>query len=94
LFKDIHDKMYEKAKRHVDKNTQVVTDYETFKRLMAENAGYIKMMWCGDEACENKIKEDTAATARCIPFEQEHLGDVCPVCGKKAKQMVLFAKAY
>ena len=94
LFKDIHDKMYEKAKRHVDKNTQVVTDYDTFKRLMAENAGYIKMMWCGDEACENKIKEDTAATARCIPFEQEHLGDVCPVCGKKAKQMVLFAKAY
>ncbi len=52
------------------------------------------MMWCGDEACEVKIKEDTAATARCIPFHQEHLGDICPVCGQDAKLMVLFAKAY
>jgi len=52
------------------------------------------MMWCGSQACEAKIKEDTTATSRCIPFEQEHLGDHCPVCGEKATQMVYFAKAY
>ena len=52
------------------------------------------MMWCGDRACEDKIKEDTNATARCIPFDQVEFDEVCPVCGKKAKYVVYFAKAY
>ena len=50
--------------------------------------------WCGDRACEDKIKELTNATARCIPFNQIGVGGVCPVCGKKATKVVLFAKAY
>jgi prolyl-tRNA synthetase len=94
LLADIHKAMFEKAKKQMLDNTHAVKDYETFKRLMAKNAGYVKMMWCGEDACETRIKEETTATARCIPFEQEHLGDICPVCGKKAKHMVLFAKAY
>ena len=83
LLADIHKAMFEKAKKQMLDNTHAVKDYETFKRLMAKNAGYVKMMWCGDDACETRIKEETTATARCIPFEQEHLGDICPVCGKK-----------
>ena len=51
-------------------------------------------MWCGDEACELQIKEQTGATARCIPFEQEHLADHCVCCGKPAIQMVIWGKAY
>ena len=51
-------------------------------------------MWCGDVACENKVKEDTTATSRCMPFEQEQLSDVCVCCGKPAKTMVYWGKAY
>mgnify|MGYP002737223196 CR=1 FL=1 len=53
-------------------------------------------MWCGESACEEKIKEDTTATIRCVPFdhEQEELSDTCLCCGKKAKEMVYIAKAY
>jgi prolyl-tRNA synthetase len=59
-----------------------------------EKGGYAKMMWCGEQACEDKIKELTTATARCIPFNQMAFAETCPVCGKKAKKVVLFAKAY
>ena len=51
-------------------------------------------MWCGDKECEEAIKDETGATTRCMPFEQEHLGDVCVHCGKPAKKMVYFGKAY
>jgi len=95
LFKKMHNELYEAAKKRMEESTTAVTDYEEFKKIMARPySGYVKMMWCGDEACENKVKEDTTATSRCIPFHQEHLGDVCPVCGRKAKKMVYFAKAY
>ncbi|MEI3326622.1 MAG: hypothetical protein V8R64_09370 [Thomasclavelia sp.] len=52
------------------------------------------MMWCGDENCEVKIKEDTGATSRCIKEDEKPFGDVCPICGKPAKKVVYFAKAY
>ena len=56
--------------------------------------GFIKAMWCGDEACEDEVKEKTGVGSRCIPFEQEHLSDVCVCCGKPAKHMVYWGKAY
>ena len=52
------------------------------------------MMWCGDLECEMKMKDDIGVSSRCIPFEQEHIGDVCPVCGKPAKEMVVWGVAY
>ena len=59
------------------------------------NRGFIKAMWCGDEACEDEIKAQTGgATSRCIPEEEEHLSDVCVCCGKPAKHMVYWGKAY
>lgn len=51
-------------------------------------------MWCGDEACEDKIKELTGAKSRCIPFEQEHLSDKCVCCGKPATKMVYWGRQY
>ena len=51
-------------------------------------------MRCGDRACEDKVKEELSATSRCMPFEQEELSDVCVCCGKKAKKMVVWGKAY
>lgn len=52
-------------------------------------------MWCGDSACEEKIKEDTGGVkSRCIPFHEEHLSDVCVCCGKPAKHMLYWGKQY
>ena len=93
LMETIHKEMYQKAFRYLlDHITEVHNMDELNKAL--EKGGYAKMMWCEDEVCENKIKELTNATARCIPFDQIPFDDKCPVCGKKAKKIVLFAKAY
>ena len=59
-----------------------------------KNGGFIKTMWCGDLACEMKMKEEVGLSSRCMPFEQEHLSDVCPCCGKPAKTMVYWGIAY
>lgn len=94
LLDTIHDEMYQKALNHRNSNIRQVNTYDEFKTTLETKGGYIKMMWCGDEACEVKIKEETGATSRCIKEEEEAFGDVCPICGKPAKKVVYFAKAY
>ena len=89
-----HEDMYNRAYEHLHSSLYEVTDYEEFKKTIAQKPGFVKAMWCGDEACELKIKEDTTATSRCIPFEQEKLSDVCVCCGKPANHMVYWGKAY
>ena len=56
--------------------------------------GFIKAMWCGCQECEDAVKEEIGVTSRCIPFEQETLADTCVYCGKPAKKMVYWGKAY
>ena len=90
----IYEEMYEKAMNYLLAHTTEVHTYDEFKDVLEHKGGYVKMMWCGDEECENKIKADTNATSRCMPFDQTPFDDVCPICGKKAKKVVLFAKAY
>ena len=94
LLDAIHEEMYQKALAFRDANIRTAHDYDEFKDIMEKQGGYVRMMWCGDEACESKIKEDTAATSRCIKEDEAAFGDVCPVCGKPAKKVVYFAKAY
>ena len=94
ILDDIHDTMFEIASKNREEKTFISNDYDEIKKLMEENKGFIKIMWCGDGECEEKLKADTSATIRCIPFEQEQLGDKCPICGKDAKHMVYIAKAY
>jgi prolyl-tRNA synthetase len=94
LLDDIQRSLYEKAKKHREGKTNVALDLEEFKDILEKETGYIKAMWCGDRICEDKIKEETTATSRCIPFEQEKVGDKCVCCGKEAAEMVLWAKAY
>ena len=86
--------MLEKARKHRDSHTYEAHNYEEFKDIAANKPGFIKAMWCGDTECELKIKEDTTATSRCIPFEQEKISDVCVCCGKPAKKLVYWGKAY
>ena len=97
-IKNILDKMQtemlERARTHREAHTYVATNYDEFKDVVANKPGFVKAMWCGDQACEDKIKEDTTCTSRCMPFEQEHLSDVCVCCGRPAKKMVYWGKAY
>ena len=65
-----------------------------FVETINNKPGFVRAMWCGDQACEDKIKEDTTATSRCMPFEQHQLSDKCVCCGRPAKKMVYWGKAY
>ena len=94
VLETIQKDMLERARKHRDAHTTTATTYDEFKDAVENKPGFIKAMWCGDRACEDKIKEDTAATSRCMPFEQEHLADTCVCCGKPAKKMVYWGRAY
>ena len=94
-LKDVHDGLYQKAlKNREEKTYQCHTMEEMTAVLEQEGDGFIEAMWCGDEACEDKVKEVTGAGSRCMPFEQKQLDDKCVCCGKPAKHMVLWGKAY
>lgn len=94
LLESIQNDMYNAALENRKEKTSVAGSYDEFKSLIAEKGGFVKAMWCGDTACEEKIKEDTTATSRCMPFEQEEISDTCVCCGRKAKTMVYWGKAY
>lgn len=94
LLETIQSDMYERAKAHRDSHITDAVTYEEFKKALDQKPGFIRAMWCEDQACEDKIKEETTATSRCMPFEQERISDVCVCCGKPAKKLVFWGKAY
>lgn len=94
LLDDIQNNLYNKALENRKNKTYTAKNMDEFTKILDEHPGFIKAMWCGDQACEDKIKELTSATSRCIPFEQEEISDTCVCCGKKAKHMVIWGRAY
>ncbi len=94
LLDKIQVEMLERARAHREEHTYTATDYAEFLDILENKPGFVKAMWCGDRACEDKVKEDAAATSRCMPFEQEKLSDKCICCGKPASKMVYWGKAY
>jgi len=94
LLEEIQKHMYNECVERVNKKTTIATNMDEFEKNLKENQGYVKAMWCGDEACEDKIKGLTGAKSRCIPFEQEHLSDKCVCCGKPATKMVYWGRQY
>ena len=87
--------MYEKALSNRTAHTYACTTIEEIKTAIAQNGeGFVKAMWCGEEACEDQVKEETGVCSRCIPFQQEQLSERCVCCGKPAKHMVYWAIAY
>ena len=95
LLKEVHDGLYERALENRRKRTYACRSLEDIVRVLEEKGdGFIEAMWCGDEACEDAVKEKTGVGSRCIPLEQQHLSDTCVCCGKPAKHMVLWGKAY
>ena len=68
--------------------------YDGLKERYTEKPGFIRAMWCGDQACEDRIKEEAGCTSRCMPFEQKEISHKCICCGRPAKKMVYWGKAY
>lgn len=94
MLSDIHKGIYQKALKMREDFTHVAHNFDEFREILDEKKGFIKAMWCGERECEDNIKAQTGATTRCIPFEQEHIDDSCVYCGRPAKHMVYFARAY
>lgn len=94
LLEAVRDGLYRKAFDRRAAMTFTARDYAELKDIADNKPGFIKAMWCGDRECEDKLKDELGITSRCIPFEQEHLGDTCVCCGKPAKQMLYWGKAY
>jgi len=94
MMEQMQGDMLARAREHLEGHICSAAGYEEFQDAIANKPGFVKAMWCGDEACEMKIKEDTSATSRCIPFEQEQVSDTCVCCGKPAKTMIYWGKAY
>ncbi len=94
LLNDIQKSMFEICKKRMEEKTTVALNMEELKRNLDENQGFVKTMWCGNQECEDKVKEETGAPSRCIPFEQEHLSDTCVCCGKPATKMIVWGRQY
>ena len=94
LLEAVHKGLYEKALERREAMTYEAHDFDEMKNIADNKPGFIKAMWCGDRACEDKLKEDVGVTSRCIPFEQTAVSDKCVCCGKPATKMLYWGKAY
>jgi prolyl-tRNA synthetase len=94
LLDEVHEGLYAKALAHREEKTYVARNFDELKQIAEEKPGFIKAMWCGELECEEKLKEELTITSRCMPFEQEELASDCVCCGKPAKTMVYWGKAY
>lgn len=94
LLDTIQDNLFQKALAFRDSNITEVDSYEAFKKVLKEKGGFISAHWDGSPESENKIKEETKATIRCIPIDGEKEEGICIYSGKPSHQRVLFAKAY
>ena len=94
LLKAVHDGLLEKGKKRREQMTFDAHNMEEMKDIADNHPGFVRAMWCGDLACEEKIKEDAGLTSRCIPFEQKEISDKCVCCGKPAKHMLYWGKQY
>ena len=92
---EVHDGLYQKALANREAHTYRCRSMDEIITTLEEKGdGFVHAMWCGDEACEDEVKAKTGVGSRCIPFEQENISDVCVCCGKPAKHMVCWGKAY
>ena len=92
---EVRDGLYKKALENRERRTYACKTMDEIVSVLEEKGdGFVKAMWCGDEACEDMVKEKTGVGSRCMPLEQEHISDTCVCCGKPAKAMVYWGKAY
>ncbi len=90
----VRDGMYAKALANREARTYDCKTIDEIHEKLKAGDGFVRAMWCGDEACEDKVKEETGVGSRCIPLEQETISDACVCCGRPAKHLVFWGKAY
>ncbi len=94
-LQEVRDGMYNAALENREHRTYICKTLDEITNALKENGdGFVKAMWCGEETCEDKVKEITGVGSRCIPLEEEHIADTCVCCGKPAKHMLYWGKAY
>jgi prolyl-tRNA synthetase len=91
---EIQEKLFAKAEALMQEKTSSVQSYEEFKKVLCDKGGFLKAAWCGSADCEAKIKDETGATIRVIPFDKEETKTGCIYCGQKAEETVYFARSY
>jgi prolyl-tRNA synthetase len=94
ILENIQKNLFGKAKKFLKENITTVKNYDEFKRIVESKGGFIRACWCGEQYCEEQIKNETGATIRTIPLKREKVFSSCIYCGKKADKVVYFAKAY
>lgn len=94
LLNSIQENLFAQAKKFLEENIRETSDYNEFKTIIENQKGLIKTYWCENKDCEDKIKEETKTSIRCIPFEQEKASGKCIYCGKESSTLVYFARAY
>ena len=94
LLEEIQNNLYSKARKTLEEKTTLVKDYREFKKTLKEKGGFLRTSWCGSSECEENIKEETGATIRLRPFTKEESKSNCVCCGRKAVEMVYFARSY
>ncbi len=90
----LEENIYNRALENRESRTVACTTMDEVIKASNKSTGFIKTMWCESAECEEQMKEQAGLSSRCMPFAQEHLSDVCPVCGKPAHKMVVWGKAY
>lgn len=94
-LQEVRDGLYQKALENREQRTYKCTTMDEIKEVLDKKGdGFIKAMWCESKECEEKVKEVTGVGSRCIPFDEEEVSDVCVCCGKPAKKMLYWGKAY
>jgi prolyl-tRNA synthetase len=94
LLEEIQNNLFKKAKKFLEDHTTTVKTYDEFKEALKKKGGFIRACWCSSPTCEEKIKEETGATIRLLPFEKEKLFSNCVCCGGEGKEVVYFGRAY
>ena len=94
LLKAVHDGLYSKALARREAMTYEAHDMDEMIATADEKPGFIKAMWCGELECEEQLKEKAGVSSRCMPFGEQAIGDKCVCCGKPAKHLVYWGKAY
>jgi len=94
MLDDIQSNLFKRAEKFLSDNITTVKDYDEFKRVVSKKGGFVRACWCSSSECEEKIKEETGATIRIVPFKKEKIFSNCVYCGKKANKVVYFAKSY
>ena len=86
--------MYAKAEESLRSRIYTAENWDELRHLLVEKPGFVKAAWCGDPACEEKIKDELQATSRCIADEPVKEGSRCVCCGREASKVVYWGKAY